>query len=246
MISQENTAIIIPARLDSKRLPNKPLLEIDGIPMIQHVWKRAVESTIGQVIVATDSSEIQKTIENVNGYACLTSKEHESGTDRVLEAINSFDPEKKFQYIINLQGDLPTINTDSLNTVVHLLEGNDTDIGTLATPFKDKNEMKKEQFVKAVCGNQKNLNTFFAEDFARNSGTFDEDNLYHHIGIYSFTRNSLEKFVSLPMSLREKNEKLEQLRALDNNMKIKVGVIDFLPIGIDTPEDLENIKLTFK
>ena len=163
-----------------------------------------------------------------------------------MEAINSFDPEKKFQYIINLQGDLPTINTDSLNTVVHLLEGNDTDIGTLATPFKDKNEMKKEQFVKAVCGNQKNLNTFYAENFVRNSETFDECNLYHHIGIYSFTRNSLEKFVSLPMSLREKNEKLEQLRALDNNMKIKVGVIDFLPVGIDTPEELENIKLTFK
>ena len=96
-----------------------------------------------------------------------------------MEAIDSFDTEKKFQYIINLQGDLPTINSDSLNTVVHLLEGNDTDIGTLATPFKDKNEMKKEQFVKAVCGNQKNLNTFFAEDFVRNSGSFDEDNLYH-------------------------------------------------------------------
>jgi 3-deoxy-manno-octulosonate cytidylyltransferase (CMP-KDO synthetase) len=246
MITQENTAIIIPARLQASRLPNKPLLEIHGKPMIQHVWERAVLSQLGEVLVATDSVDIKNLVEGLGGNACMTSVKHTSGTDRIYEALNKFDLDQRIQFVINLQGDLPTINSEALSTVLSLIEEEGSEIGTLASVFSDKSEIKKNQVVKAFCDYKENENSTFALDFIRKNDNYDENKLYHHIGIYSFRRETLKKFVTLSQTERENNEKLEQLRALDNDIKIKVGLIDFLPLGVDTPEDLEEIKKIIK
>ena len=246
MITQENTAIIIPARLQASRLPNKPLLEIHGKPMIQHVWERAVLSQLGEVLVATDSVDIKNLVEGLGGNACMTSVKHTSGTDRIYEALNKFDLDQRIQFVINLQGDLPTINSEALSTVLSLIEEEGSEMGTLASVFSDKSEIKKNQVVKAFCDYKENENSTLALDFIRKNDNYDENKLYHHIGIYSFRRETLKKFVTLSQTERENNEKLEQLRALDNNIKIKVGLIDFLPLGVDTPEDLEEIKKIIK
>ena len=246
MITQENTAIIIPARLQASRLPNKPLLEIHGKPMIQHVWERAVLSQLGEVLVATDSLDIKNLVEGLGGNACMTSAKHISGTDRIYEALNKFDLDQRIQFVINLQGDLPTINSEALSTVLSLIEEEGSEMGTLASVFSDKSEIKKNQVVKAFCDYKENENSTLALDFIRKNDNYDENKLYHHIGIYSFRRETLKKFVTLSQTERENNEKLEQLRALDNDIKIKVGLIDFLPLGVDTPEDLEEIKKIIK
>jgi 3-deoxy-manno-octulosonate cytidylyltransferase (CMP-KDO synthetase) len=246
MITQENTAIIIPARLQASRLPNKPLLEIHGKPMIQHVWERAVLSQLGEVLVATDSVDIKNLVEGLGGNACMTSVKHTSGTDRIYEALNKFDLDQRIQFVINLQGDLPTINSEALSTVLSLIEEEGSEMGTLASVFSDKSEIKKNQVVKAFCDYKENENSTLALDFIRKNDNYDENKLYHHIGIYSFRRETLKKFVTLSQTERENNEKLEQLRALDNDIKIKVGLIDFLPLGVDTPEDLEEIKKIIK
>ena len=246
MITQENTAIIIPARLQASRLPNKPLLEIHGKPMIQHVWERAVLSQLGEVLVATDSVDIKNLVEGLGGNACMTSAKHTSGTDRIYEALNKFDLDQRIQFVINLQGDLPTINSEALSTVLSLIEEEGSEMGTLASVFSDKSEIKKNQVVKAFCDYKENENSTLALDFIRKNDNYDENKLYHHIGIYSFRRETLKKFVTLPQTERENNEKLEQLRALENDIKIKVGLIDFLPLGVDTPDDLEEIKKIIK
>ena len=246
MITQENTAIIIPARLQASRLPNKPLLEIHGKPMIQHVWERAVLSQLGEVLVATDSVDIKNLVEGLGGNACMTSVKHTSGTDRIYEALNKFDLDQRIQFVINLQGDLPTINSEALSTVLSLIEEEGSEIGTLASVFSDKSEIKKNQVVKAFCDYKENENSTLALDFIRKNDNYDENKLYHHIGIYSFRRETLKKFVTLSQTERENNEKLEQLRALENDIKIKVGLIDFLPLGVDTPDDLEEIKKIIK
>ena len=242
MISQENTAIIIPVRLQASRLPNKPLLDIAGKPMIQHVWESAIASDLGRVVVATDSDEIAKCIESLGGDVCMTSENHQTGTDRMHEALQVIDPGKMIHYIINLQGDLPTINSMALEKVLNLLSSEEDEMGTLVTQFEREEDLKKEQFVKAVCNLSGSETESYAENFVRKQGDYDSKNLFHHIGIYSFRRDALEKFVTLSQTDREKNEKLEQLRALDNNMKIKIGLIDFLPLGVDTPDDLEEIR----
>ncbi len=246
MITQDNTAIIIPARLQASRLPNKPLLEIHGKPMIQHVWEKAVLSQLGEVLVATDNEDIKNLIESLGGNACMTSTKHTSGTDRIYEALNKFDLDQRIKFIINLQGDLPTINSEALSTVLSLIAEEGSEIGTLVSVFRDKSEIKKNQVVKAFCDYKKNENSTLALDFIRKNDNYDENKLYHHIGIYSFRRETLKKFVSLSQTERENNEKLEQLRALDNDIKIKVGLIDFLPLGVDTPDDLEEIKKILK
>ena len=172
----------------------------------------------------------------------MTSANHQTGTDRMYEALQVIDPGKMSHYIINLQGDLPTINSMALEKVLNLLSSEEDEIGTLVTQFEREEDLKKEQFVKAVCNLSGNETESYAENFAREQGDYDSKNLFHHIGIYSFKRDALEKFVTLSQTDREKNEKLEQLRAIDNKMKIKIGLIDFLPLGVDTPDDLEEIR----
>ena len=242
MITQKNTAIIIPSRLAATRLPNKPLIMINDKPMIYHVWERACESNLGKVIVATDNIEIQKVIEDSGGDSCLTSVDHQSGTDRIFEALQKYDSENKIEYVVNLQGDLPNIDADSLLRVLQLLENKEVNIGTLVVKINEESDLDKAQIVKALCIFKENERNTKALDFQRLPKDITINNLYHHIGIYSYTRESLSQFVNLIQTKREIDERLEQLRALENNMHIEAGLIDFLPLGVDTPEDLEVIK----
>ena len=242
MSNQKSTAIIIPARLASKRLPNKPLLEINSKTMIEHVWENAINSQLGTVIVATDSQEIIDVIQRRNGIACMTSENHQSGTDRIYEALNFFDQNQAIEKVINLQGDLPTIDQFALKEVLNLLDSAKVDIGTLVAPFNDFDEMQKAQYVKAECYFKSNSIKARANNFTRIANKEKMENLYHHVGIYSYRREALEKFVKLKQTNREKEEKLEQLRAIENNMHIEVSLINSPILGIDTQEDLDNIR----
>ena len=242
MINQENTAIIIPARLASTRLPNKPLLPINGKPMILHVWERAKASELGEVIVATDSQEIKDVISFAGGICELTNEHHQSGSDRIFEALENFDSGNQFDYIINLQGDLPQINHECLVAVLNLLIDEVVDIGTLACEMTNPDEINSTSIVKAIADINSATQIGQAINFTRNAKTSINGNYLHHIGLYAYTRTALAKFVQFPQSAREKEEKLEQLRALDNQMRIGIKVIDFLPLGVDTPEDLEKMQ----
>ena len=233
--------IIIPARLESSRLPNKPLAQIADLPMIVHVMNRAVESKCGDVIVATPNQEIFDIINTHNGIAVMTKFSHESGSDRIFEALEKYDQDEKYEKIINLQGDLPTINPSLINQTCNLLEENlDADISTLCSPIFDNKEFENPNIVKAYIKNP--LKPTYANDFVRMPGSYSYDKLYHHLGIYGYKRSSLKKFISTNQSAREKDCKLEQLRALDNDMKIVIDFINDIPIGVDTEDDLYNVR----
>ena len=242
MINQENTAIIIPARLASTRLPNKPLLPINGKPMILHVWEQAVAAEIGEVIVATDSDQIKQVISEVGGNCELTRSNHQSGTDRIYEALENFDHNKNINFIINLQGDLPQINRECLSSVVNLLSDEAAEVSTLACEMTDHDEINSKSIVKAIADIDPNTKIGRAINFTRTPEASINGNYLHHIGLYAYTRSALEKFVHLAPSTREIDQKLEQLRALDNQMRIDIQLIDFLPLGVDTPEDLEKMQ----
>tara|TARA_B100000886_G_scaffold339981_1_gene307246 strand:- start:519 stop:1244 length:726 start_codon:yes stop_codon:yes gene_type:complete len=233
--------IIIPARLESSRLPNKPLAKIADLPMIIHVMNRAIESNCGDVIVATPNKEIFDIISLHNGTAIMTKLSHMSGSDRIFEALEIFDKDRKYERVINLQGDLPNINPSLINKAYNLLGDNiDADISTLCSPIIDNKEFENPNVVKAYIENS--IKPIYAKDFVRMPGSYDYDKLYHHLGIYGYKRESLKKFINTDQSLREKEFKLEQLRALDNGMKIVIDFIDEIPIGVDTKEDLFNVR----
>ena len=242
MINQENTAIIIPARLASTRLPNKPLLPINGKPMILHVWEQAVAAEIGEVIVATDSDQIKQVISEAGGNCELTRSNHQSGTDRIYEALENYDQNKKINFIINLQGDLPQINRECLLSVVNLLSDEEAEVSTLVCEMSDHDEINSKSIVKAIADINPNTKIGRAINFTRTPEASINGNYLHHIGLYAYTRSALEKFVHLAPSTREIDQKLEQLRALDNQMRIDIQLIDFLPLGVDTPEDLEKMQ----
>ena len=242
MINQENTAIIIPARLASTRLPNKPLLPINGKPMILHVWEQAVAAEIGKVIVATDSDQIKQVISEAGGNCELTRSNHQSGTDRIYEALENFDQDKNINFIINLQGDLPQINRECLSSVVNLLSDEAAEVSTLACEMTDHDEINSKSIVKAIADINPNTKIGRAINFTRTPEASINGNYLHHIGLYAYTRSALEKFVHLAPSTREIDQKLEQLRALDNQMRIDIQLIDFFPLGVDTPEDLEKMQ----
>jgi len=242
MINQENTAIIIPARLASTRLPNKPLLPINGKPMILHVWEQAVAAEIGEVIVATDSDQIKQVISEAGGNCELTRSNHQSGTDRIYEALENFDQNKNINFIINLQGDLPQINRECLSSVVNLLSDEEAEVSTLVCEMSDHDEINSKSIVKAIADINPNTKIGRAINFTRTPKASINGNYLHHIGLYAYTRSALEKFVHLAPSTREIDQKLEQLRALDNQMRIDIQLIDFLPLGVDTPEDLEKMQ----
>jgi len=229
--------IIIPSRLESSRLPNKPLADINGEPMIVHVYKRAKEANIANVIVAAGNVEIKEVIENIGGEAILTSSNHESGSDRIFEALNIYDKESKFDNIINLQGDLPNIHKDALFRIISLLESNDADISTLGVKISSEEEFLNPNIVKAYIKNISESN--YVDDFDRRFDIGKEEFLYHHVGIYGYKRKALEAFVGFDQSKAEIERKLEQMRAIENGMKIVLGLIDELPISVDTQEDLE-------
>ena len=224
------------------RLPGKPLLKINNLSIISHVFKKAEEANIGEVIVAADDQEILIDVQKNGGKAILTNKNHKTGTDRIFEAYEKLN-KKNVDYIINLQGDEPDINKDDIINLNSLMINQDAELGTLAAKIQDDKMLNNKDVVKVITKNNLDKENFtLAINFTRNnlSGVFQ--NIYHHIGIYSYKVSTLKKFVSLTQTKNETENKLEQLRALDNKIKINVALAKFSPIGVDTEEDYLAIK----
>lgn len=232
-----NPVIIIPARMASTRLPNKPLAIIGGQPMIVRVMKRAVESGVGRVVVACDGEDIANTISTAGGEAIITDPGLPSGSDRIFQALAMIDPAKKYDIIINVQGDMPCIDPKIIKQAFLALENAQANIVTLAAEIKDEQEKTDPSVVKIAMNGQGR-----ALYFSRATIPHGEGPLYHHIGIYAYRRAALEKFVSLPPSKLELREKLEQLRALEAGMNIYVSVVDTVPLGVDNEEGLERAR----
>ena len=238
----KNTAIIIPTRLGAKRFPNKPLAKINNVPMIIHVLNRAKESSVGKVYVATPDNEISDIVKENGGHAIVTKDNHFSGSDRVYEAYLKSLKEGT-DLIINLQGDMPNINPDSISKLEKLMRENSCDIGTLASPIKNKGEIVDTNIVKVhVDEDLKNDNFLDAKDFFRTKTNLKNGKIYHHIGIYAFTSIALSKYVKLSRSKLEIERNLEQMRAMENNMSIKVGLSNSTPLGVDTEADLKKVS----
>ncbi len=238
----QRTLVVIPARMQSTRLPGKPLADIHGAPMIVHVWRRAMAAETGRVVVATDTQEIVDAIRQAGGEAVLTRSDHESGSDRVFEAVNHVDPEGDFEIILNLQGDLPTLEAHlALQCLAPLLDKG-PHIATIAAEIKDPAERTNPNVVKVVGTPTGVPGRLRALLFTRATAPYGDGPLYHHIGIYAYRRSALERFVSLRPSPLEKRERLEQLRALEDGMRIDVTLVDTVPLGVDTPEDLERAR----
>lgn len=229
--------IIIPARLASTRLPNKPLADIAGKPMIVQVMIRAIEANIGRVIVACDGEEIASVVRANGGEAVITDADLPSGSDRIYQALQKIDSDKKHDIIINVQGDMPCLDPKIIAVVLQALQNPKVDIATLCAVITDEAEKTDLAVVKvAISASGKALY------FSRATIPYGEGELYHHIGIYAYRRSALEKFVSLPPSPLELREKLEQLRALENDMNIAVAIVDTVPLGVDTLETLEKAR----
>lgn len=233
--------IVIPARLKATRLPDKPLADIGGEPMIVHVWRRAVEADCGPVLVATDAEAVRDAILQAGGEALMTRPDHPSGSDRVFEAVLAHDPAGKLGAVVNLQGDLPTLDPALVHACLKALSEGEADIGTIAARIVREEERTDANVVKVV-GTLVAGSVLRALYFTRATAPYGEGPLYHHIGIYAYRRDALERFVSLPPSPLELREKLEQLRALEAGMRINVGLVDTVPLGVDTPRDLERAR----
>ncbi len=232
--------ILIPARLSATRLPNKPLLDICGEPMIVHVWRRAVEAKLGPVIVATDHADIAAAVRRAGGEAVMTRADHPSGTDRIAEALAAFDPAGTHETIVNFQGDLPTVSAHVVRETARLLDDAAVDIGT-PVAVADAREAAASSVVKMV-GSPSGAGRFRALYFTRAAAPWGCGPLYHHIGLYVWRRAALERFVALPPSALEVREKLEQLRALEAGMRVEAVVVEDVPLGVDTPADLERAR----
>lgn len=238
----EKTAIIIPIRMGSTRLPGKFHADIGGKPMILHIIDRARETDLSNIFVACDHQDHYKLVEDYGANAIMTDHGHQSGSDRAYEALEIIDKKLQFEYIVNLQGDIPFVKPGTINAVLsHLYQDKDADIATMLSMFKSAEDVKNTNFVKCVF----DIN-YHALYFSRAQIPYpmssDFPDYYHHIGIYAYRRKALKKFVNLPQSRLEMNEKLEQLRALENGMIIKVGFTEDIPISVDVPEDLELVR----
>ena len=236
-----NTLVLIPCRLSATRLPGKPLLKINGLSIISHVFNKAVDANIGEVVVATEDEEIVNEVKRNGGQAIMTSNVHKTGTDRIYEAIKKLK-RKNIDLIMNLQGDEPLMDVEDIKNLNQKMMNSLSDIGTLASKITEKKIYLDNNIVKVKT--EKNLvKSIFpsAINFSRKYNQ-NNDNIYHHLGIYCYRLKALESFVSLKQSTNEIKEKLEQLRALDNNIKINVALANSAPIGLDTQEDLIAIK----
>jgi 3-deoxy-manno-octulosonate cytidylyltransferase (CMP-KDO synthetase) len=234
--------VVIPARLAATRLPDKPLAEIAGEPMIVHVWRRAMEADCGPVLVATDSDMVLEAMAKVGGEAVLTRADHASGSDRIHEALLQYDPERGVETVVNLQGDLPTLDPALVRACVTALEEGGADIGTIAAEIVREEERTNPNVVKVVGSPLPRGGILNALYFTRATAPYGDGPLYHHIGLYAYRRAALERFVALPPSPLETREKLEQLRALEAGFRIHVGLVDTVPLGVDTPADLERAR----
>jgi 3-deoxy-manno-octulosonate cytidylyltransferase (CMP-KDO synthetase) len=233
--------VLIPARMASTRLPGKPLADIAGEPMIVHVMRRAQAAELGPVVVATDSEAIAACVEKAGGRALMTRADHASGSDRIFEALATADPQDRARIIVNVQGDLPTLAPSDLTAALAPLADPAVDIGTLAAEISNADERTNPNVVKVV-GSPVAANRLRALYFTRATAPSGEGPLYHHIGLYAYRRAALARFVALPPSPLERRERLEQLRALEAGMRVDVAIVASVPLGVDTPEDLERAR----
>ncbi|GAB6052662.1 3-deoxy-manno-octulosonate cytidylyltransferase [Magnetospira thiophila] len=234
--------VLIPARLASTRLPGKPLADIHGEPMIVHVWRRACEADIGPVVVACAEPEIAAAIEAAGGQAVLTRADHPSGSDRIFEALQKIDPEGRHDAVINLQGDLPTLDPQIVRATFAPLDDKAVDLATAVCEIQNEEERHNPNVVKAVVAFAPGRDIGRALYFSRATVPAGEGPHYHHIGLYAYRRAALERFVALPPGVLETREKLEQLRALENGLRIDAARVDTVPLGVDTPADLERAR----
>lgn len=242
-----NPLVLIPARLASTRLPNKPLADIHGAPMIVHVWRRAMEAGLGPVVVAAGEAEIVDAVTRAGGRAVLTRPDHPSGSDRIHEALLKIDPEGRHDAIVNVQGDLPTIAPETIRASLPPLENPAVDISTLAVEIVREEEKTNPNVVKAVVSMRDPVRRIGrALYFTRATAPTGPGPLHHHIGLYTYRRAALLRFVALPPAPLELRERLEQLRALEADMRIDVAVVDAVPLGVDTPEDLDRARALLK
>ena len=240
------TLVIIPSRMSATRLPGKPLLKINGKSIISHVFKRAESAKIGEVIVAAEDQEIVNDVKENGGNAILTSKNHKTGTDRVFEALNLLN-KKDIDLIMNVQGDEPDIDINDIRSLDSKMKLNKAKIGTLAAKIQNVDMYSNQNFVKVKIKESFNQNSFpQAENFMRVINSQENNNIYHHMGIYCYDTETLKKFVSFKQSKNELEKRLEQLRALDNNIDINVAFANKSPVGVDTEEDYLAIKKIMK
>jgi 3-deoxy-manno-octulosonate cytidylyltransferase (CMP-KDO synthetase) len=240
-MTEPRILVLIPARMAATRLPGKPLLDIAGLPMIVHVLRRAQEAGIGRVAVATDTPEIAAVVTAHGFEAVMTRADHPSGSDRSYEALGKLDPRGEADIIVNLQGDFPTISSDNIRDVLAPLADPAVDIATLAAEIHTEEEASNPNVVKVVGSpiSPKRLRGLY---FTRARSPSGDGPRYHHIGLYAYRRAALERFVALPPSYLEQQEKLEQLRAIEAGMRIDVTIVDTVPRGVDTPADLETAR----
>jgi len=242
-MTQQDTLVLIPARMAASRLPGKPLLDIAGLPMIAHVLRRAEDARLGRVVVATDSAEIAAAVTTHGGEAVMTRADHPSGSDRIFEALGKLDSAGRITTIINVQGDLPTIAPADIRAVLQPFSKSAVDIATLAAEIRAPEDHDNPNVVKVV-GSPLSGDTLRALYFTRATAPYGEGPRYHHIGLYAYRRTALARFVALPPSPLERREKLEQLRALEAGMRIDVQIVDSVPLGVDTPRDLDAARRT--
>jgi len=233
--------VLIPARMASSRLPGKPLIDIAGKPMIVHVLRRAQEAGVGRVAVATDTPEIASVVTSNGGEAVMTRSDHPSGSDRIFEAMQKLDPAGEAEIVINLQGDFPTILPQNIRDVLLPLGDPAVDIATLAAEIHTEEESLNPNVVKAI-GSPIGGRRMRALYFTRATAPHGDGPRYHHIGLYAYRRRALERFVRLPPSPLERQERLEQLRALEAGMRIDVTIVDTVPRGVDAPDDLQTAR----
>jgi 3-deoxy-manno-octulosonate cytidylyltransferase (CMP-KDO synthetase) len=237
----DKTLVLIPARMASTRLPGKPLADIAGLPMIVQVARRAAAADVGRVVVAVDDQAVLDAVVAAGFEAVMTRVDHQSGSDRIHEALLKSDPGGRAELIINVQGDLPTIDPETIRAALRPLENAATDIATLTTEIRDEHEKTNPNVVKVV-GSPIAESRLRALYFTRATAPHGTGPLYHHIGLYAYRRKALEAFVALVPSTLEKRESLEQLRALEAGMRIDVEIVDTVPLGVDTPADLEKAR----
>ncbi|MBZ6076569.1 3-deoxy-manno-octulosonate cytidylyltransferase [Microvirga puerhi] len=233
--------VLIPARLAATRLPNKPMADIGGEPMIVHVWRRAMEAGIGPVAIATDADTIAEAVTKAGGVAVMTRSDHASGSDRIFEAVEKLDPEGRHDVVVNVQGDLPTIDPAAIAASLGPLADSAVDIATLVALITREEERIEPSVVKMI-GSEIAPGRFRALYFTRTTAPYGPGPLYHHIGLYAYRRNALQRFVGMPPSPLEMREKLEQLRAVEAGMRIDAVVVNDVPLGVDTHEDLERAR----
>jgi 3-deoxy-manno-octulosonate cytidylyltransferase (CMP-KDO synthetase) len=237
-----NPIVLIPARMNATRLPGKPLADIHGAPMIVHVWRRAIEANVGPVWVAADDRRVIEAVASAGGRAVMTRSNHPSGSDRIFEALGLVDADGVHDIVVNIQGDLPTVQPSVVRACLAPLADHAVDIATLATPITREQEKDDPNVVKVIA-TELEPTRLRALYFTRARAPWGDGRLLHHIGLYAYRRDALRRFVAAPPSPLERREKLEQLRALEAGMRVDVALVDTAPLGVDSPHDLERARV---